>query len=117
MFTIHLNNLKFFAYHGLHEEEGILGTDFEVSVSISFKGADKVLSLKDSIDYVSAYEIIKQIFAIPEKLLETLAQTIVEALHDFDKRISTINISIEKINPPISNFVGKVGVSYSKSFI
>jgi dihydroneopterin aldolase len=117
MFTIHLNNLKFFAFHGLHEEEGILGTDFEVSVSISFNTSVKVLHLKDSIDYVSAYQIIKKIFDIPEKLLETLAQTIVDALYDFDKRITIINISIEKINPPISNFVGRVGVSYSKSFI
>lgn len=116
MFTIELHTLKFFAYHGVHEEETILGTDFEVSASIIFNAPEKIMALKDTIDYVSAYQIIKDKFQIPEKLLETLAQNIVEALYEFDNRILTINISIKKINPPISNFTGEVGVVYSKSF-
>ena len=116
MFTIHLNNLRFFAYHGVHDEEALLGTDFEVSVSIIFNAPEKIVVLEDTIDYVRAYQIIKDKFQRREKLLEALAQNIVASLYEFDNRISTINISIEKINPPIGNFMGRVGVFYSKSF-
>jgi 7,8-dihydroneopterin aldolase/epimerase/oxygenase len=116
MFTVHLNKLQFFAHHGVHDEEGIIGTDFEVSVSIHFNALEKIVALDDTINYVRVFEIVKNRFAVPERLLETLAQHIVDDIYTFDKRITTINISIDKINPPISNFIGSVGVTYTKSF-
>jgi 7,8-dihydroneopterin aldolase/epimerase/oxygenase len=116
MFTVHLNKLLFFAHHGVHDEEGIIGTDFEVSVSVSFNASEKIIALHDTINYVSVFEIIKMRFAIPERLLETLVQHIVDDIYAIDNRITTINISIYKINPPISNFIGSVGVTYTKSF-
>lgn len=116
MFTIHLKKLSFFAHHGVHDEEGIIGTDFEVSVSIHFNAPEKIVALNDTINYVDVFEIIKKRFAIPERLLETLAQHIVDEIYTMDNRITTINISIDKINAPIANFVGRVGVYYSKSF-
>jgi 7,8-dihydroneopterin aldolase/epimerase/oxygenase len=115
MFTVHLNKLIFFAHHGVHDEESIIGTDFEVSVSIDFDAPEKVVALKDTINYVSVFEVIKKRFATPGRLLETLAQHIVDDIYAIDNRITTINISIDKINPPISNFIGSVGVTYSKS--
>jgi dihydroneopterin aldolase len=51
MFTVHLNKLKFFAHHGVHDEEGIIGTDFEVSVSINFNAPEKIIALNDTINY------------------------------------------------------------------
>ena len=116
MFTVHLKKLMFFAHHGVHDEEGIVGTDFEVSVSINFNAPEKMQALHDTINYVSIYTIIKNRFSIPERLLETLAQHVVDDIYAIDNRITTINISIDKINPPISNFIGSVGVTYSKSF-
>jgi 7,8-dihydroneopterin aldolase/epimerase/oxygenase len=116
MFTVHLNKLQFFAHHGVHDEEGIIGTDFEVSVSINFNAPEKVIALHDTINYVSVFEIVKNRFAVPERLLETLAQHIADDIYASDNRITTINIFIDKINPPISNFIGSVGVTYSKSF-
>ncbi len=116
MFTVHLNKLKFFAHHGVHDEEGIIGTDFEVSVSVHFNAPEKVVALDDTINYVSVFNIIKNRFAIPERLLETLAQHIADDIYAMDTCITTINISIDKINAPISNFIGTVGVTYTKSF-
>ncbi len=115
MFSIHLDKMKFFAHHGLHDEEGITGTEFEVQVNISFD-AEKVESLHDTVNYVTVYEIVKQKFLHPARLLETLAQDIVAEIRKTDVRIMSINITIHKINPPICNFTGSVGVSFSKSF-
>jgi 7,8-dihydroneopterin aldolase/epimerase/oxygenase len=116
MFTVHLNNLKFFAHHGVHDEETIIGTDFQVSVSISFNAPEKIVALNDTINYVKVFNVVKNRFSISERLLETLAQYIADDIYAIDKRITTINISIHKINPPISNFIGTVGVTYSKSY-
>ncbi len=117
MFTIHLNKMKFFAYHGMHEEEGVIGTNFEVSVSISFNAPERIAQINDTINYVTVYEIINHHFLKAEKLLETLAQNITQEIHKIDNRITSINITIDKINAPITNFIGTVGVNYSKSYI
>ena len=117
MFTIHLKNLVFFAYHGVHEEETVLGTDFEVSVSVTFNAPEKITGLHETINYATVYEIVKKHFSQPEKLLETLAQNITQDIHKVDDRITSINITIDKKNAPISNFTGVVGVTYSKSYI
>ncbi len=116
MFSIHVNNIKLFAYHGIHEEEAIVGTDFEVRVSVSFNSAEKIRTIDDTINYVTIFAIVKANFAKPEKLLETLAQNIVEEIYKMDTRITLINIEIDKINAPILNFNGTVGITYSKSF-
>lgn len=116
MFTIHLNNLSFFAYHGLHEEEKILGNFFEVNLALSFTSDDRIDSLEQTINYASVYETIKQRMTIPTTLLESLAQDIAHQVHALDRRIISINVSIEKKNPPITGIQGSVSVSYKKDF-
>jgi len=116
MFTIHLRDMIFYAYHGVHEEEAIIGNNFKVSVAVSFNEIEKVEQLNDTINYVTVYEIIKDHFVQPEKLLETLAQNITQEIHKIDHRINSINITIDKLNAPISNFIGTVGVTYLKSY-
>jgi dihydroneopterin aldolase len=116
MFTIHLTQLRFFAHHGIHDEEAIVGNDFEVSVHVSFDVSENVNALSETVNYVLVYEAIKKKFRHPAKLLETLAQDICEEIYSTDKRIKKINITIDKLNPPIPNFIGNVGVSFSKLF-
>ena len=117
MITIHLNNLLFFSHHGVHEEETILGAEFEMSVAISFDETDKIISLDQTINYVLVYNIIKEHMKTPSRLLETVAMQVAEDIYKVDMRIRIINISISKLNPPINNFTGSVGVTYNKEFI
>lgn len=116
MFTIHLDKLEFFAHHGLHAEETIIGNSFVVSAAVSFDIKEKVTSIHHTINYVNVYAIIKKHMQQPVPLLETLAQNITEEISVLDKSIHRINISITKLNPPLNNFTGSLGVSYSKDF-
>jgi 7,8-dihydroneopterin aldolase/epimerase/oxygenase len=116
MFTINLHNLIFQAFHGVYDEERILGNIFEVNVSIEFARDEPVTSLEHTINYASVYEIIKKRMLIPTALLETLAQELTQKIYDFDNRIKTISVSVEKKNPPISNMEGSVSVHYKKVF-
>lgn len=116
MFTISLHNLIFHSFHGIHEEESILGNTFEVNVSLSFITHKPVAKLKETINYATVYEIIKQRMNIPTPLLETLVQDLTEAIRVFDNRIKSVSVSVEKKNPPMANMEGSVSVHYKKDF-
>lgn len=116
MFSIHLNKLEFFAHHGLHDEEAITGTDFVIDVSVTFEATEKIIHIYQTINYVAIYEVIKKHMQHPVALLETLAENITDEIYLLDNRIKTINININKLHPPIKNFIGNVGVTYSKAF-
>jgi dihydroneopterin aldolase len=116
MFTIHLNNLQFFSFHGIHEEERILGNEFEVNVTLSFIANGYITTLEQTINYATVYEIIKQRMHTATPLLETLVQDLTEEIRAFDKRIKSVSVSVEKKNPPIPNMDGSVSVHYKKDF-
>lgn len=117
MFTIHLNKLEFFAHHGLHDEEAITGTNFEIDVAVEFNAAERITSIHQTINYTDVYAVIKKHMHHPVALLETLAENISLEIYSLDERIRSINISINKLHPPIKNFIGNVGVTYNKVFI
>lgn len=114
MFTITLHNLVFHSFHGLHDEEMLLGNTFIVQVAFSFSADDSISSIKQTINYASVYHIIKQRMQIPTPLLETLVQDLAEKIATLDDRIKSITVSIEKKNPPIPNIEGSVSVLYKK---
>jgi 7,8-dihydroneopterin aldolase/epimerase/oxygenase len=114
--TIHLHSLKFFAYHGLFEEETISGNDFELNVDVEAAVAENITALSQTVDYVKVYEIIRSRMQQPTKLLETLVQDLADKIHATDNRIKHISISITKMNPPIADFSGSVGVSIKKAY-
>jgi 7,8-dihydroneopterin aldolase/epimerase/oxygenase len=116
LFTIYLNNCRFFSRHGIHKEESITGADFEVNLEASFEEEGPVVHLDDTINYVLLYDIVKKHLAEPRALLETIAQQIANDIHQEDDRIKTITVSIKKINPPIVNFSGSVSISYTKKY-
>ena len=116
MFTIHLHNCRFYAHHGLYKEESIVGAGFEVSLSASFEEEGLITSMNETLNYVAVHDIVKKHFDKPRKLLETLAQEIAEDIYQLDNRINAIEIHLKKLNPPIANFTGSVGVSYTKRY-
>ena len=116
MMTIHLKKLRFFAYHGVHEEESITGSDFVVDASVSFNDTGSVTHINDTVDYVKVYSIIAENMRQPHRLLESLAIKIAEDIHQADEKIKKINIRIFKKNAPLANFSGNLGISYSKEF-
>jgi 7,8-dihydroneopterin aldolase/epimerase/oxygenase len=107
---IHLNNLRFFAHHGVYEEERLLGNEFEVNVDVAFTAAP-ALQLADTVNYVQVYETLKQQMAQPSGLLETVAQQACQAIRALDGRIRQVTVKITKRNVPVQGFTGTVGVT------
>lgn len=115
--TISLNKLRFHALHGWHEEEQLTGNDFEVDIYIKYSpNTTLITNLDQTINYAEAYRIARDIFSVSEKLLETIAMKIAGGLQVRFPEIRQVDVSIRKLNVPITGFEGTVAVSYSKNF-
>lgn len=117
LLTISLTGLRFFAYHGLYEEEKKTGNQFEIDLMVSYvPSSGTITDISDTINYVSLYELLKKEMQQPRGLLETLAMEIAEKIHHDFPMVKRIEFSIVKTQPPIIQFTGKVGVKYVKEF-
>ncbi len=111
---IHLKNLHFFSFHGIYHEEKVCGNQFEVNITIDYTPNDlPITHISQTINYVNVFSMIEKKMAIPTELLETIAQTFsTEILQQFPLA-DKVFISIDKMNPPIKNIDGRVGISYT----
>lgn len=115
--NIELKGLRFFAEHGMYAEERKVGNQFEIDLSVCYKAPKTVItSMEETVNYVEIYRIIEGEFSMHRQLLETCAMQICDKLHVHFPEIKRVHISIKKVNPPITNFTGSVGVSYTKEF-
>ena len=111
---IQLQKVKFYGYHGLHEGEEITGGEFEVSLTTSYIPIHiPIKKIEETLDYTSLLHIIKQKMQKPVHLLETLATEIASEIIAKFSIVTTVEISISKLHPPIENFEGSVGVSFT----
>ena len=117
MITIHLYNLKFYSFHGVHEEEKVLGNEYEVNAHVEFhEEQNGINSLSQTINYASIFQIIKQRMHIPTSLLETVVMDIGNAIHEQYDYVRSIRVSLKKVHPPVEGIEGSVGVTWHKEF-
>lgn len=115
--TIELLNQRFFAFHGYHEEEQRTGNEFLVQLRVELEPrAGTITGIRDTVNYVSLFEILREEMQRRRALLETLAMETIERIHQQFPGIRRAWIKIEKINPPIPQFTGSVAVTHTKSW-
>ena len=114
MFTISLNNLQFHSFHGVYEEEKLLGNLYEVNIELTVDGKELVTELDQTVNYESVYEITAQRMMVPTPLLETVAQDLAGLIYAADKRTMSVKVNIQKKHPPVATIQGVVGVTYKK---
>lgn len=104
MDCIRLKNMKFFAYHGLFEEEAKLGQRFEVDLEmvLPLEAAGESDAMEDSVHYGEVYAVVKDIVETKRfKLLEGLAHRIAQRILEKDKRIQEVAVTLRKPSAPI----------------
>lgn len=113
---IALEGLEFHAFHGVYPHERESGNWFEVDIAVEtdFTGAAKHDNLSRTVDYETLYRLVKAEMEKPSKLLETVAEKIIDdVLHEL-KTVSSVELSISKINPPIGGKCKRATVSLCK---
>jgi len=110
---IHLNEMVFYGYHGVHDEERKLGQRFIVSASLHTNSAldAGVRNLEDTVDYTRVYADIKEIMESRQfQLLECCANTIADRLLADYPLIESLSICIQKPSVPIQGSLKSVEV-------
>ena len=112
MGKIKINNIRVHAWHGCLPEESIIGSDYRVDlvVTTDLSKPSETDRLKDTVDYVLLNNIVKEEMSIKSKLLEHVAKRILDRIFSEAPEVTTSEISVSKINPPIGGDVESVTV-------
>ena len=115
MSTIRLKNIKIYAFHGCLLEEGQIGSDYLVNLSVrgSLNKAIKSDELKDTIDYVGLQRTVVEEMEVRSKLLEHVGQRIIDKILTKELLVNYVKVTVAKVNPPIGGDVAEVSVTLS----
>ena len=116
MGVIKVKNIRVYAYHGCLDEEGKIGSEYRVDLSVKadLKKSAKSDQLNDTVDYVHLNIIVKEEMAIRTKLLETVADKILDRILNEIPMVTKATVDVSKLNPPIGGNVAMVTIKMSK---
>ena len=100
---IHLENILFFAHHGVATQETIVGNEFYINLrlKVDFAHAITTDAVEDTVSYADVYTLLKEEMGIPSKLLEHVCGRIAERLFRDFPAIEEVEIKLSKRNPPM----------------
>jgi len=105
-----LKNIRIYAFHGCMEEEEKIGSDYIVNLEVDapMEMASRTDELEDAVDYVSLNDIVKEEMSVRSKLLEHVAQRIVDKIMGQFEEVESVVVSVAKQNPPIGGDMEEV---------
>lgn len=112
MGTIKVKNIRVYAYHGCLIEEGKIGSDYRIDLSVkaNLKKSAKSDQLHDTVDYVHLNKIVKEEMSVKTKLLETVADKILDRILLEIHLVEFVKVKVSKLNPPIGGNVEMVSI-------
>ena len=116
MGIIKLTNIRTFSYHGCLEEEAKIGSNYKIDLTVktNLKPSAQTDELHDTVDYVDLNRIVVEEMAIRAKLLEHVAQRIIDRVLKELLSVLKIEVQVTKLNPPIGGDVEGVTIIMSK---
>jgi dihydroneopterin aldolase len=113
MSLIKLEGMEFFSYHGCFKEEQVIGTKFLVDLSIEADVNDAAIhdDLHLTINYLSVYQLIKKQMEIKSKLLENVANRILDELYKEFPSVIKAEVKVSKLNPPLGGKLNCVSLT------
>lgn len=110
--SIILNGLKFYAYHGVLNQENIVGANYIINITLytDFSIAAETDNLDGTINYAEVYELIKEEMKTKSNLLENVVFRISKTLFNYYNSVYKIDIELFKENPPMGADCNNIGV-------
>lgn len=99
---ISLTDLHFHAYHGVLEQERMVGNDYivDLRLEVDLSKAMATDNLSDTINYAEVYNRVKEEMQKPHQLLEKVVDAIGQCIFENFKGVVAIDIKLTKLNPP-----------------
>ena len=112
MGEIYLRNIRLYSYHGCMDEEKKIGSDYVVNLKVKtdLSASSKSDNLADTVDYVNLHSIVKEEMDQRAKLLETVADRIINRVLKEHPDVIKASVKVAKKNPPIGGNVEEVAV-------
>lgn len=114
MYVIRLQNCSFFARHGVHDEEEMLGQRFYVDAVLTIDPGDGLESdsIDLTVDYGEAFKLIESIVTGRRRyLVEALALDVAKSLVARFARIARAEVTVRKPNAPVPGILDHVEVT------
>jgi dihydroneopterin aldolase len=116
MHKILLDNVRVYTNHGCLNEEELIGSEYRVNLEVTtdLTKSSQTDDLNDTVDYVFLNKVIKEEMAVRSKLLEQVAQRILNRVFQEESMVQVATISVSKINPPLGGDVEKVTIQMTQ---
>ena len=113
LYTIHLQDMEFRAYHGCYDLEQRVGNRFNVALKITTElgvVADED-AVEKAVNYLTVYEVVSEQMAITQRTIERVAQNIICAVKSRFPQIVETECTVAKLAPPLGGKIGRVSVT------
>lgn len=112
MGRIRVNNIRVHSNHGCLKEERLIGSDYRIDLEVQTNLSKPSVSdkLPETVDYVHLNNIVKEEMAIRSKLLEHVANRILDRIFLEIALVRKAEVQVSKINPPIGGDVESVTI-------
>ena len=101
---IRLNDLHFYAYHGVLPQERVVGGRFTLQILLVVAPSCAALEhddLEGTVSYADVYELAKEVMAQPSQLLEHVAARLLQQLFFHFPQVQRATVEVQKDNPPM----------------
>ena len=100
---IHLNRLRFHAFHGVEAQERLVGNTYEISLRLQcdVTTAMQTDDVCHTVNYASVYAVVKEEMAVPSQLVEHVAGRIGARIFQDFPAVKALQLQLTKLNPPM----------------
>jgi len=118
MGLIAIEDVRFFAHHGVYEEERLVGNEFVVDVYVGVKmdSNTSMDEISETLNYETIFHCCKKIMRQPKDLLETLCIDIVKQLKQQFSQLESLKVRVRKFNPMPGERVGSSLVEIEEDY-
>lgn len=115
LLTIELEEMQFYAYHGVLAQEQRVGNTYVVNLRLELNTLRSLGSdcLEDTINYAEVYEAIAEEMRSPSLLLEHVVGRIARRLMLDFGMIENLSIKLSKVKPPMSADIKASSVGFT----
>jgi len=99
--TVALNDVRCFALHGYYPEEQLTGTEFLVSVEVTFIPSGDTEDLQRTVNYEVINTVIQEEMRSTKKMLESVVKLILDRVIAAYPFVLTAQAGIKKMHPPM----------------
>lgn len=110
---VSLNDLKFYAYHGLYDFEREKGGEFIVSITLEEPDRLQYAVLADVINYEEVFAVVAARMNEPKDFIEEVARLILSDLKVKFPQALSAKVKLVKCAPPIPGMSGSACVECS----